>query len=144
MAELPAAVLAPEAHETGIRRALERALAEVAAGRRNHLVLPAVDLEAILSLLDAMADVDASGWHRGPEGQPYFDGQRVVICCGPPDAGHRCMAAEARYGVRRPRMVADVERQPLVAEYLRTIEPTGSHTMAGSDYLGALLREHGT
>lgn len=131
MAELSADVLAPEALETGIERALARAIDSGAPA----LVLPVDHLGYLLG-----SDVDTSEWHLGPEGKPYNDGQRVVICTGPKDAGHRCIAAEARSRIRTRTHSLAVAREPLVAAHLAKLDeddPTGFHS---DRYIFGLLR----
>lgn len=119
MADPLAAALAPETLETGIVRAIERA---VETGQ-DALVLPNAHLGYLLG-----SDVDTSQWHLGPEGKPYNDGHRVVICMGPKDKAHRCIAAEARACVRPRTSSLAVAREPMVAAYLDKLadeDPSG-------------------
>lgn len=119
MADPLAAALAPEALETGIERALARAIESGAPA----LVLPVGHLGYL-----AGSDVDTSEWHLGPEGKPYNDGQRVVICTGPKDKAHRCIASEARGRIRQRSSSLAVAREPMVAAYLDKLaedDPSG-------------------
>lgn len=132
MADPLAAALAPETLETGIERALARAIESGSPA----LVLPIDHLGYLLG-----SEVDTADWCKGPDGKPYNDGQRVVICTQPKgDRTHRCIAAEARARIRRRSHSLAVAREPLVAAHLAKLDegdPTGFHS---DRYILGLLR----
>lgn len=136
---LSAAVLAPETLETGITRAITRAL----ESGQPYITFPvdhAAMVSAAITEMDlgdrqfcCLADPTAFADHRG----------RVTICLQPPwdrdrpETFHYC--APRHLGARIHSEPAALARSVLVQQYLDTLEADGP-TPASTNYLLELLR----
>lgn len=85
--ELSAAVLAPEAREVGMLRALERA---VVSGQ-PYVAIPLAHFQTLAEHIDQASDAEFD-WCMAEDGKLHHDGRVAVICTRPKGEPHDCAA----------------------------------------------------